>query len=133
MVVEHRVGAPGRREVHAVESTRRRPLHFLHREIDVPDRDVREAEQPLRVDRHPVGEPLVVEVVADGRELEVGLVVGEPTRDLHHEREGLTVRAEVIQHFGRDSVAVHVAQARGRVVMAGEAGVLVVADGGAQS
>ena len=101
VVVEDGVGPAGRREVHAVQPTRRGPLHFLHREVDVPDRDVREAEQPLRVDGDPVGEPLVVEVVADGRELEVGLVVGETARDLHHERERLAVGAEVVEHLAR--------------------------------
>ena len=113
-VVEDRVGPSGRREVHAVEPARRGPLHFLHREVDVPDRDVREPEQALRIDRHEVGEPLVVEVVADGGELEIAGVVGETAGSLHHERERLAVHAEVVEHLARDAVAVHVAQARRR-------------------
>ena len=57
---------PGRREVHAPQARLGRPLDLTDRGVDVPHGDVRQADVAFGLDRAEVGEPTVVDALADG-------------------------------------------------------------------
>ena len=77
----------------------------------------------LGLDRHEVGQPLVVHVVADAEVLEVVPGLGAQERALRLEGDGLAVLAAMEDDLAGDAVSVEVTQAGVDVVVALGAGV----------
>jgi hypothetical protein len=99
------------------------PAELANGFVDVPQRQVGQADLPFGLHRAEVGQPLVVHVAADAGQLVVDVVGpahgGDADRRIgHHEGDGLAVLAAVEDDFGGHAVAVEVAHALVRVVVA---------------
>ena len=101
-----------RGEVHAAQPARRDTLDLRGCGRGIPHGQVREPDVTCRLHRAAVGEPLVVDADARGRELTIEGEAGVVAEQLREEGDGLEVLAPVEDDLGRDAVAVHVAQAR---------------------
>ena len=109
-----------RREVDALQTDRAGPLELLDRGVDVPHRQVHQADVALGLDRAGVGQPLVVDALAGLQQVEVLLDVGAAHEQrVGLERDRLAVLAVVEHHLGGDAVAVEVGHAGVHVVVAG--------------
>ena len=100
--------------------------HLGDRRVDVPHREVREADVAMRCLRHEVGEPAVVDRHADADELTVADRLRPCRAPDGDERDRLHVHGAVEDHAGGDAVVVVVGEPSGRVVVAGGAEVRVV-------
>ena len=124
---------PGRREVHAAQAGFGRPLDLADRGVDVPHRDVREADVAFGLDRAEVGQPAVVDALADRRQHRIDVEARVVAQQLRQERHRFAVLAPVEDHLGGDAVAIHVAQALVDVVVPRGPRVRVAAEAGEPS
>ena len=119
VVVLEMTGAARRGEVHTTQPRLPCPFEFAHRGTDVPHGQVGQADVTLGLDGHEIGEPSVVDLVADGAEFERTRRHGaEPASGVGDQRHRFAVLAELVDHFCCDAIAVHIAQARVDVVVA---------------
>ena len=116
-------GPAADREVDSRQPGRRGPPDHLDALADVPRRDVEQPKEPLRVRRAEIGQPPVVDIAPELRELKQGAVEGvegaDPELGAAAPRQGLAVLAAVVDDLGGHAVAVHVRQAGSRVVVPG--------------
>ena len=116
-----------RREVDAAQAGLGRPLDLADRGVDVPHRYLRETYVAFGLDRAEVGQPAVVDALADRRQHRIDVEARVVPEQLRQERHRFAVLTPVEDHLGGDAVTIHVAQSLVDVVVPGGPRVRVTA------
>ena len=120
-IVVRRDAVALRGQVHALETHRRGLARFAGGSLDVPHRQLRETDVAVRLDRHEVAQPTVVDLVAARGDLGIFGRKGALARarqQMLPKGEWLAVLAAMEDHSGGDTVVVHVAKSSVDVVVA---------------